>query len=171
MMRWLGALAVFLAAPAVAQTKCGDLPKTFEGKAYAQSGDTLAASGMKQPLGLWGLKTPNPQTSVAGIRSRAALEDILASAEHRVSCHVVRWDQVCRALAQCTISAAWPAGSAPQSHDIGVRMIEDGWAYGSDLNLPPDADKDAGEKIAHFEALARQARKGLWAEWLGEPSK
>ena len=36
-------LAVLLAtAPAVAQTNCGQLPKTWEGTAYAVSGDTLA---------------------------------------------------------------------------------------------------------------------------------
>ena len=44
-------------------------------------------------------------------------------------------------------------------------------AYGFELNNLPEWDKDAAEKIAHFEALARQARKGLWPDWLGEPPK
>ncbi|HZQ00253.1 MAG TPA: hypothetical protein VFB13_11985 [Reyranella sp.] len=170
-MRWLGALGALLAVPAAAQTNCGELPKTFEGQAYAQSGDTLAGVGLKPHIGLWGLKAPRPGSGMAGMRSRAALDDMLGSAGHRLSCRMVRWDGACRALAQCTITAAWPAGSAPQPHDIGVRMVEDGWAYGFDLNLAPDWDKDAGEKIAHFEALARQARKGLWPEWLGEQPK
>ena len=71
---------------------------------------------------------------------------------------MVAWDRACRALAQCTIEAAWPTGSTPQKHDIGQRLIEDGWAYGYELGTPPDWDKDAPEKIAHFETLARQAR-------------
>ena len=27
------------------------------------------------------------------------------------------------------------------------------------------------EKMAHFEAISRQARKGLWPDWLGERPK
>ena len=35
----------------------------------------------------------------------------------------------------------------------------------------PDWDKDASEKIAHFEAISRQGRKGLWPDWPGECAK
>ncbi len=154
----------------------GELPKTFEGEAYAVSGDTLAAVSVKAHIGLWGIKAPgmdyfNRVNGVAGMRARAALEDMLMSGEHKVSCRMTGWDTACRALAQCTITAAWPAGSTPQPHDLAVRLAEDGWAFGFDLNTAPDWDKDAGNKIAHFESLARQAHKGLWPEWLGEPAK
>lgn len=156
--------------------RVGPLPKTFEGEAYAVSGDTLAAVGVKPHIGLWGIKAPamdyyNRANGVAGMRARAALEDMLMSGEHKVSCRTTGWDNQCRAMAQCTITAAWPSGSAPQAHDIAVRLVEDGWAFGFDLNIVPDWDKDAGNKIAHFESLARQAHKGLWPEWLGEPPK
>jgi len=49
--------------------------------------------------------------------------------------------------------------------------FEDGFAYGFELGSPPDWDKDASEKIAHFEAISRQGRKGLWPDWLGESAK
>jgi endonuclease YncB( thermonuclease family) len=171
-MKALAGLAALLATagPALAQGSCGELPKVWEGQAYAVSGDTLAGIGLKQRIGLWGLKAPeigNPE-SVRGMRARAALEDMLVTADHKVSCRFVAWAGGCRALAQCTINAAWPAGSAPQPHDIGQRLIEDGMAYGFDLTNVPAWDKDAAEKMAHFEALARQARKGLWPDWLGE---
>ena len=52
-----------------------------------------------------------------------------------------------------------------------MRLVEDGFAYGFELGSPPDWDKDASEKIAHFEAISRQARKGLWPDWLGEHAK
>jgi endonuclease YncB( thermonuclease family) len=151
----------------------GELPKTWEGKAYAVSGDTLAGIGLKPRLRLWGIRAPElgPDMSVPAMRARAALEDMLAAGEHQVSCRMTGWDRLCRAVAQCTISAEWPAGSKAQPHDIGLRLVEDGFAYGFELGSPPDWDKDASEKIAHFEAISRQGHKGLWPGWLGEPAK
>jgi endonuclease YncB( thermonuclease family) len=151
----------------------GELPRTWEGKAYAVSGDTMAGIGLKPRLRLWGIRAPElgPDTSVPAMRARAALEDMLTAGEHKVSCRVTGWDRLCRAVAQCTITAEWPAGSKAQPHDLGVRLVEDGFAYGFELGSPPDWDKDASEKIAHFEAISRQGRKGLWPTWLGEPAK
>jgi endonuclease YncB( thermonuclease family) len=99
---------------------------------------------------------------------RAALEDMLASGGRRVSCRMVAWERECRVVAQCSITASWPTGSAPQPHDLAVRLVEDGFAYGFELGAPPAWDKDASEKIAHFESISRQARKGLWPDWLGD---
>lgn len=172
----LVALASVLVAlsvvPASAQTStnaatCGALPKSWEGTAYAVSGDTLAGTGLKARIGLWGIHAAE-MPAIPGMRARAALEDMLDSGEHKVSCRMTGWDRACRAIAQCTITAAWPSGSVAQAHDIGLRLVEDGWAYGAGLEAPPDWDKDASAKIAHFEAIARQARKGLWPQWLGE---
>ena len=152
----------------------GALPKDWQGEAYAMSGDTLAGVGLKPHVRLWGIKAPEmgndlgrPESGPA-MRARAALEDMLVSGEHKIACRMTGWDRLCRAVAQCTITAAWPTGSQPQPHDLAARLAEDGWAFGFDLNLVPEWDKDAGEKIAHFESLARQARKGLWLDWLGE---
>ena len=155
----------------------GQMPKDWQGQAYAVSGDTLAGVGLKPHIRLWGIKSPDMGNElgrtegIGAMRARAALEDMLASGEHKVACRMTAWDRLCRVVAQCTITAAWPTGSVPQPHDLALRLAEDGWAFGFELNLAPDWDKDAGEKVAHFEALARQARKGLWPDWLGEESK
>lgn len=162
-----------MGTPANCATTMGELPKTWEGKAYAVSGDTLAGVGLKPRLRLWGIHAPElgAGMSVPGMRARAALEDMLAAGEHQLSCRATGWDHLCRAVAQCTITAEWPAGSKAQPHDLGLRLIEDGFAYGFELDRPPEWDKDASEKIAHFEAISRQGRKGLWPDWLGERPK
>jgi endonuclease YncB( thermonuclease family) len=164
---------LLMAAPAAAQTNCGQLPKTWDGTAYAVSGDTLAGVGFKPPLKLWGIRAPalGSEPAVPAMRARAALADMLTSAEHQVSCRLVAFDRECRAIAQCSVTAEWPAGSKAQLHDLAVRLVEDGFAYGAGLESPPPWDKDASAKIAHFEAISRQARKGLWSDWLGEAPK
>lgn len=150
------------------------LPKSWEGQAYTIDGDTLSGVGLKAHIRLWGIQTPElrnkftGQETMAGMRARAALEDLLTAGDHHIACQPVRWDHACNLVAQCTITAEWPTGSKAQPHDIGLRLVEDGFAYGVDLADTPPGDKDAGAKIAHFESLARQARKGLWSEWLGE---
>jgi endonuclease YncB( thermonuclease family) len=148
----------------------GELPKSWDGKAYAVSGDALAGVGLMPQIKLWGIHAPamTGTETVPAMRARAALEDMLVSGEHMVSCKLVGWDNACRAMAQCTITASWPTGSAPQPHDLALRLAEDGFAYGDGLGSPPDWDKDASEKVAHFESIARQAHKGLWPTWLGE---
>lgn len=174
-MKALLPLALLLASAgsAVAQVNCGQLPKTWDGLAYAASGDTLAGVDLKPRLRLWGIRAPEfgNDPGVPAMRARAALEDMLAAGEHRVSCRMVAWDRECRAVAQCTITAEWPAGSKAQPHDLAVRLVEDGFAYGYGLEAPPSWDKDASAKIAHFESISRQARKGLWADWLGDRPK
>jgi len=181
----LTALLVGCAAPAAAQTpssmggtgspaNCaaamGALPKSWEGLAYAVSGDTLAGAGLKPRIRLWGIRAPEManEPGVPAMRARAALEDMLVSGEHRISCRMSGWDRTCAAVAQCTVTVSWPTGSAAQPHDLALRVIEDGFAYGFELGSPPEWDKDASAKIAHFEAISRQARKGLWPDWLGE---
>lgn len=163
-------------SPANCTAAMGELPKSWEGQAYAVSGDTLAGVGLKPRLRLWGIRAPEigeyaRTESVPAMRARAALEDMLTSGEHRISCRMVVFDRDCRALAQCTVTAEWPAGSKAQPHDLAVRVVEDGFAYGFGLEAPPPWDKDASAKIAHFESISRQARKGLWPDWLGEAPK
>jgi len=171
-MKLLASFLILLATagPAVAQTNCGELPKSWEGTAYAVSGDTLTGVGLRPRVRLWGIRAPElaGDASTPAMRARAALEDMLASGDRRISCRMVAWDRECRAVAQCSITASWPTGSAPQPHDLAVRLAEDGFAYGYELGAPPAWDKDASEKIAHFESISRQARKGLWPDWLGD---
>jgi endonuclease YncB( thermonuclease family) len=180
-MKLLTSLLVTMAIAGVAMAQerrqdCnrqGPMPKTWEGLAFATDGDSLAGIGLKPPLRLWGMRAPqlrdkDEQETVPGMRARAALEDMLTASDHNVSCRIHGWDGVCRLVAQCAITAEWPTGSKAQSHDLALRLVEDGLAYGFGLDDALAWDKDASAKIAHFEALARQARKGLWPIWLGD---
>jgi endonuclease YncB( thermonuclease family) len=188
-MRSILALAALLsfALPAVAQDRprperkppdcaaaLGPLPKSWEGEAYALAGDGLGGVGLKPQIRLWGIRAPTvraPDTDerVAGMRARAALEDLLAAGDHRISCRAAGWDGECGLLAQCTVTVAMPAGSPPAPHDLALRLLEDGLAYGFHLEAALPWDKAASARYAHYEAIARQAHKGLWPVWLAEP--
>ncbi len=159
--------------PADCVATYGALPKTWEGEAYARDGDTLGGVGLKPQIRLWGirapaLRAPDRDERVAGMRSRAVLEDLLAAGDHRVACRAIAWDDECRVLAQCTVTAPMPAGTAPAPHDLALRLLEDGLVYGFHLEAALPWDAAASARYAHYEAIARQARKGLWPAWLGE---
>ncbi len=165
-----------LAFPATAQDRakaCGALPKSWEGQAYAADGDTMAGVGLKPSIRLWGIRAPRLRgpddvETAPGMVARAALEDLLAAGEHRVSCKVASWDEQCRLVAQCTITAEMPRGTPPSPHDVALRLLEDGLVYGFGLGSSLSWDSEASARYAHFEAISRQARKGLWTFWLGE---
>ena len=168
-----------LVLPAAAQERpkaCGALPKSWEGQAYAVDGDTLTGVGLKASIRLWGIRAPrlrdaDEAETVPGMQARAALEDLLAAGEHRVACKAAGWDDHCRLVAQCTITAEMPLGTPAAPHDIALRLIEDGWVYGFGLGAALAWDSEASARYAHFEAISRQARKGLWPLWLGEPEE
>lgn len=165
-----------LVLPVAAQDRpkaCGALPKGWDGQAYAIDGDTLAGVGLKSPIRLWGVRAPRLRAAeeaetVPGMRARAALEDLLAAGEHRVSCKIASWDERCRLVAQCSIMAEMPRGTSPAAHDIALRLLEDGLVYGYELGSALPWDGEANARYAHYEAISRQARKGLWPLWLGE---
>jgi endonuclease YncB( thermonuclease family) len=165
-----------LVLPATAQDRpkaCGMLPKSWEGQAYAVDGDTLTGVGLKPAIRLWGIRAPRLRDAeeaetVPGMQARAALEDLLTAGEHRIACKVAAWDDQCRLVAQCTITAEMPLGTPAAPHDIALRLLEDGFAYGVGLGAALPWDGEASARYAHFEAISRQARKGLWPLWLGE---
>jgi endonuclease YncB( thermonuclease family) len=187
MKKTVVALTLLVALPAAAQqnrqpsklpgSDCvaqqGELPRTWDGQAFAIDGDTIGGIGLKPPIRLWGIQAPELRDaanaeSVPGMRARAALEDMLSLADHRVSCKVAKFDRSCRLVAQCTLIAEMPTGAAPAPHDPALRLVEDGLAYGFQLDDALPWDREAGSRYAHFEAISRQARKGLWPQWLGE---
>lgn len=180
--------ALFLVQPAAGQQRpppgptprnCaaqqGALPKTWTGRAFAVDGHTLAGLGLRPRLRLWGIQAAelrdrqSGQETSAGMRARAALEDLLDAGDRRVSCQALKWDSDCRLVAQCTITAEIPTGTKEAAHDLGLRLIEDGLAYGYDLDEALPWDDAASDRYAHYEALARQAHKGLWPGWLQQP--
>src|ERR687898_493737 len=74
-------------APDCAATM-GTLPAAWDGQAYAIDGATLAGVGLKPHVRIWGIQAPELRDtraeSVAGMRARAALEDLLAQSGHKV---------------------------------------------------------------------------------------
>ncbi|OFW99634.1 MAG: hypothetical protein A3D94_12685 [Alphaproteobacteria bacterium RIFCSPHIGHO2_12_FULL_66_14] len=146
----------------------GALPKDWTGEAYAIDGNTLGGTGLKPQLRLWGVQAaelrgkPNGEETVAGMRARAALEDVLDKGGHKVKCRVARWNRECRVVAQCTVDAA------PAPLDLGGYMLASGLAYGFHLEEGLPWEQRAGQRYAGAEAEARKAKRGLWPVWLGE---
>jgi endonuclease YncB( thermonuclease family) len=146
----------------------GTLPKEWTGEAYAVDGITLGGVGLKPQLRLWGLQTAelrdkqSGQETVAGMRARATLEDMLDKVEHKVKCQSARWDHECRVVAQCTVEGG------PARLDLGGYMIASGMAWGFHLDEMLAWEPRASQRYAGSEAEARKAKRGLWPLWLGE---
>ena len=156
-----------IAAPALAQQTppkdCGALPGAFTGVAFAGDGDTIYGVDYKPPIRLWGLQAPELRDaakgeSTAGMRTRAALEDLLAASGWKVRCAPRKWDRYCRVVASCT------AGNV----DVSLELVRAGLAYGFYLSDVAPADVATAIAYAQAEADARKARRGLWPQWLGE---
>jgi endonuclease YncB( thermonuclease family) len=175
-------LAAFAAADASAQprkpppatepketrsTECaamGELPKVWDGQAFAVDGQTLGGTGLKAHLRLWGIQAPELRDTtrvenVPGMRARAFLADLLAKADHKVKCRPARFDRECRIVAQCSVGDAG---------DLGGSMIAGGMAYGFELDEALPWETRAGQRYADAEVEARKARRGLWPAWLGD---
>ena len=135
----------------------GALPKEWLGEAFAVDGTTL-----------WGVQAgelrdrQTGQETAAGMRARAALEDMLEKAEHKAKCRPVRWDRDCHVVAQCTVE------STPAPIDLGGYMVASGMAYGYRLEEVLPWEPRASQRYAGAEAEARKARRGLWPQWLGD---
>ena len=144
----------------------GTLAANWNGQAYAIDGDTLAGVGLKPHIRLWGVQAPELRDgakaeSVAGMRARAALEDLLEQSGHKVKCRVLKFDRDCHMVAQCSLDDA-------QAGDIGSGLIAAGMAYGFNLDEALPWESRASQRYATAEAEARKQRRGLWKDWLGE---
>ena len=144
----------------------GALAANWTGQVYAIDGDTLAGIGLKPRIRLWGIRTPELRDgakveSVAGMRARAALEDLLEQSGHKVKCRALRFDRDCHMVAQCSLDDA-------QAGDIGSGLIAAGMAYGFNLDEALPWESRASQRYATAEAEARKQRRGLWKDWLGE---
>jgi len=144
----------------------GALPATWDGQAYALDGATLAGVGLKPHVRIWGIQAPELRDatraeSVAGMRARAALEDLLEQSGHKVKCRATKFDRSCRIVAQCSLDDG-------RGGDIGGGMIAAGMAYGFSLDETLPWESRASQRYATAEAEARKQRHGLWKEWLSE---
>ena len=144
----------------------GALPATWDGQVHAINGDTLAGVGLKPRIRLWGIQAPELRDgakaeSAAGMRARAALEDLLEKSNHKVKCRASKFDRDCHIVAQCSLDDA-------QAGDIGGALIAAGTAYGFHLDETLPWESRASQRYATAEAEARKQRRGLWKDWLGE---
>jgi endonuclease YncB( thermonuclease family) len=153
-----------------AKSECGpqgELPKAWQGQAFAIDGNTLGGVGLKPHLRIWGIQTAElrdkqtGQESVPGMRARAALEDLLAKSDHKLKCRPLKFDRACHVVAQCSLDDA-------QAGDLGGAMLAAGMAYGIALDEAPSWEPRAGQRYADAEFEARKAKRGLWPAWLGE---
>lgn len=144
----------------------GALPKSWDGQAFAIDGHTLGAVGLKPHIRIWGIQAPELRDAatverIAGMRARAALEDLLEHADHKVRCRAVAFDRFCRVVAQCSLDD-------DKRGDLGGALVAAGMAYGFSLNETLPWEPRAGQRYAAAEAEARKQRRGLWPEWLAE---
>jgi endonuclease YncB( thermonuclease family) len=160
-------VTALVALPAGADTPkkdCGQLPGTFEGLVFSGDGDTIYGVGYAPSIRLWGIQAPElrdkqtGQESTAGMRTRAALEDLLAASGHRAKCEPRKWDRYCRVVASCS------AGTT----DVSLELLKGGMAYGFWLSDTAPDKVALSVSYATAEAEARKARRGLWKDWLGE---
>jgi endonuclease YncB( thermonuclease family) len=69
----------------------GTLPTSWDGQAFAIDGQTLGAVGLKPHIRIGGIQAPKLRDAanverVIGMRARAAIEDLLEQADHKVRC-------------------------------------------------------------------------------------
>jgi endonuclease YncB( thermonuclease family) len=162
------ALALIVAQPAWAQSSppkrdCGALPTSFSGPLFTGDGDTIYSTGVRPGIRLWGMNAPELRDgqkaeTVPGMRARALVDDLLAASKHQGTCEPIEWDHYCRIVARCTTAAGV---------DLTLATLQAGLAYGFYLSKHPDRLPQA-MTYADAEAEARQARRGLWPQWLGE---
>lgn len=147
-------------------TAQGALPKEWSGVAYAIDGDTLAGVGLRPHIRLWGIQAPelldpSKAESVAGMRARAALEDLLSGSDHKITCRIAKFDRDCQAVAHCTLH------DSVNPIDIGGAMIAGGMAYGVHLDETLPWEPKASQRYSTAEFEARKNKRGLWPTWLG----
>lgn len=144
-------IALALAAGSVIALKPGS--RTLEGRASITDGDTIRIGGTR--IRLKGIDAPemkqtcsrSGRTYRCGDAARRALVDIVSG--ESVQCRSSGRDRYRRVLARCSVKGS----------DIGVRMVEEGWAvsYGRDYDLQ--------------ETRARSRAAGLWAGEFERPQE
>jgi endonuclease YncB( thermonuclease family) len=153
--------------PAAECAAAGPLPAAWSGQAYAIDANTLGGVGLKPHIRLWGIQAPElrgaaKEETVAGMRARATLEDLLSKSDHKLKCRIAKFDGECRVVAQCSLDAG------ADSIDVAGAMIASGMAYGFDLDEALSWEPKASQRYADAEFEARKAKRGLWPVWLGD---
>lgn len=137
--------------------------------AFAIDGDTLASIGGGPHIRIWGIQAPELRgkpapgatgiETIAGMRSRAALENLLVMTGYKVHIEPTKWDPYCRIVARV---------SSDMAGDVGLELIEQGMAYGFYLDDAIGGKPEISVAYGLAEATARKGKIGLWPTWLGE---
>jgi len=161
---------------AAAEKPCANqpMPAPSDVVAFAIDGDTLAVMGTKEGGGgphirLWGIQAPELRDkgaygatgieTVAGMKSRAAMEDLLVMTGYKVHIEPTKWDLYCRVVARVT---------SEKAGELGLALIQQGMAYGFYLDDAIAGRPEVSVAYGLAEASARKQRLGLWHAWLGE---
>lgn len=157
------ALPVAAKSPPKAPRECGALPAAFEGVGFVDDGDTINVVGIRPGIRLWGLNAAELRDrqraeTMAGMKARALVADLLTEADNKVRCEPIEWDKYCRIVSTCLTGAG---------ADLTLESLKAGLAYGFYLAKHPHLVETA-LSYANAEAEARRERRGLWSVWMGE---
>ena len=160
------------AAPALARrTACvpehASLPTLIEGDGYAVDGDTIVLMVDGRRYGevrLFGVDAPELRSRVskeemqAGMRSRDALDRLLAAGGDRVRVIPIEHDRYCRVVGRIEVDG----------RDVAEAMLRGGWAYVfTAWAFGRARDPSLVKRYIAVQREARDAAAGLWPTWLG----
>lgn len=167
------ACAVALAAtPALARRPAcaperASLPPSIEGDGYAVDGDTIVLIVDGRRYGvvrLFGVDAPELRSRMskeemqAGMRSRDALDRLLAAGGDRVRVVPIEHDRYCRIVGRIEV----------EGRDVAEAMLRGGWAYVfTAWAFSRDRDPSLAKHYVAVQREARDAATGLWPTWLG----
>lgn len=161
----LAAIALPVAAKSPPKTakECGPLPAAFEGVGFVDDGDTISVVGVRPGIRLWGLNAAELRDhqraeTMAGMKARALVADLLAAADNKVRCEPIEWDKYCRVVSTCLTGTGV---------DLTMAALKAGLAYGFYLAKHPQ-NVDTALAYSRAETEARRERRGLWPVWMGE---
>jgi endonuclease YncB( thermonuclease family) len=145
------------------------LPQAIEGDGYAVDGDTivLLVDGKRYgEVRLFGVDAPELRSRMSkeemqpGMRSRDALDRLLAAGSDRVRVIPIEHDHYCRIVGRIEVDG----------HDIAEAMLRGGWAYVfTTWAFAKGRDPSLAKSYIAVQREARDAATGLWPQWLGPP--
>ncbi len=150
------------------------VPTASDVVAFAIDGDTLAAvapagAAAVPHIRIWGIQAPELRErsapgatgieTTAGMKSRAAMENLLVLTGYKVHIEPTKWDPYCRVVARVT---------SAEAGDLGLELVQQGMAYGFYLDDAIAGKPAVSVAYGLAEAKARKDKIGLWPMWLGE---
>lgn len=143
------------------------LPQAIDGEGYAVDGDTIVLMIGGQRYGevrLFGVDAPELRSRMSkeemqpGMRSRDALDRLLAAGGDRVRVIPIEHDHYCRIVGRIEVDG----------RDLAEAMLRGGWAYVfTAWAFAKGRDPSLAKSYVTIQREARDAAAGLWPQWLG----